>query len=267
MKHRHPGFTLVELLVTIVIIITLMGVSFAGFRSIREKARMTTEVGAARNLITAYLGNAADNNGMLMPGFKDDSTVTNLKGDLVMSAIGARYPFRLAPSVPTVRGVFFYNGNEKLLDAELPDYMVSLKPNMGINATFVGGYFKGSTPLDASQPRIVAAYGDFYASRLSQVEDPAKLMVFASARDDESPGYFVVTPPQVTNVRWTSAKQTPTTPAESHGHVDFRWGGKAVTVMLGGNVELHTEKELRDMRFWSHQAAHENDPSFMVMHQ
>jgi hypothetical protein len=34
--------------------------------------------------------------------------------------------------------------------------------------------------------------------------------------------------------------------------VDLRWGGKAVTAMLGGYVDLLDESQLRDMRRWSH---------------
>jgi hypothetical protein len=34
--------------------------------------------------------------------------------------------------------------------------------------------------------------------------------------------------------------------------------------MLGGNVELLDETQLRDMRRWSHQAARANQADFMI---
>ncbi len=54
-RKNTSGFTLVELMVTVAIIATLGGVSVSGYLSIREKARMTTEINAARNLAVAYL--------------------------------------------------------------------------------------------------------------------------------------------------------------------------------------------------------------------
>jgi hypothetical protein len=41
-------------------------------------------------------------------------------------------------------------------------------------------------------------------------------------------------------------------------------GGKAAVAMPGGNVELKSEEELRDMRLWSHQAARANGREFKI---
>ncbi len=267
MKSRPNGFTMVEMLVTVAIIGALGTLTFASVRSAREKTRTIVEINAARNLITGYLGHAAENNGQVLAGYLTDPTATNLEGKLLDFPMNARYPWRLARSVPSVKGVLVFNGTESVLDEDNRDYRVSAGPNLGLNATLVGGHFGSGSPL-APTPRLVEAYGKFYLSHVAESDDPGKLIVFASARAGEGqPGYFEIRPPSLTGKVWSSGTFAASRPASAHGFVDFRWGGKAVTAMLGGNVELLSETQLRDMRRWSHQAARANDPDFTISHQ
>ena len=264
MKKHNPGFTLVEMLVTVALVATLGTLTVTGVQSAREKARTVVEINAARNLITGYLGHAAENNGRVLPGYQNDPTATNSEGELLSDPMNARYPWRLARSVPGVKGVLLYNGTESALESENRDYLVSVHPNLGLNATLVGGHFGSGSPLPPTQ-RITDAYGKFYLSHLTESDDPGKLVVFTSARSGEGrPGYFEVRPPKLTGPVWGSGKFKSGSPASAHGFVDFRWGGKAVGVMLGGNVELLDETQLRDMRRWSHQAAKADDPDFII---
>ncbi len=264
MKHQPSGFTLVEMLVTISVITTLGTLAAVGVRSAREKAKTIVEINAARNLITGYLGYAAENNGQVLPGYLSDPSVTNLQGKLLEFPMNARYPWRLAPSVPAVKGIMVFNGNESMLEMNDSDYRVSAGPNLGLNATLVGGHFGSGSPL-APTPRIIAVYGKFYLSHLAESDEPGKLVVFTSARSGEGKaGYFEVRPPSLTGRVWHGGKFTDASPASAHGFVDFRWGGKAVAVMLGGNVELLDETRLRDMRRWSHQAARANKADFTI---
>ena len=255
---------MVELLVTISIITALGTLSFAGVRSAREKAKSVVEIHAARNLISGYLGYAAENNGQVLAGYRSDPTATNLEGKLLADPLNARYPWRLAPSVPSVKGVLLFNGTESALAEENRDYLVSVHPNLGINATLVGGHFGSGSPLPPT-PRIVDAYGKFYLSHLAEAEDPGNLIVFASARSGANrPGYFEVRPPNLTGIVWSGKKFTPVSEASAHGFADLRWRGRAVVAMLGGNVELLDESQLRDMRRWSHQAARANDANYRI---
>lgn len=264
MKRKQRGFTLVEVLVTFTVILTLAGLGMVCVQRGREKARSVIEINAARNLITAYLSYAADHGGQLLPGYQSDPNVTNLEGDPLHDPMNARYPWRLVPNVPTIRGVMLYNGTESALDSKDRDYLVSVHPNMGLNATLVGGHFGGGSPLIPT-PRLLATYGKFYVSTLAECDDPGKLIVFASARSGENaPGYFEVRPPYLTSRVWSVNKFKQSSPASEHGFVDFRWNGKAAVAMLGGNVELHSEEELRDMRYWSNQAIRENDKDFRI---
>jgi type II secretory pathway pseudopilin PulG len=264
MKRPEPGFTIIELIVTVVMLATLGGLTCVGIQSSREKAKTVVEINAARNLITGYLGHAAENNGQVLAGYLADPSVTNLEGKSLEFPMNARYPWRLARSLPAVKGVLVFNGNESMLKLEDRDYRVSAAPNLGLNATLVGGHF-GSSSLLAPTPRVIDAYGKFYLSHLAESGDPERLVVFTSARSgvDQS-GYFEVRPPYLTGPVWSVERFTLERAAFGHGFIDLRWGGKAVAVMLGGNVELLDESQLRDMRRWSHQAARANDPDFRI---
>lgn len=265
--QRPRGFTLIEVLVTLAIIATLATVSAAAFLKLREKARMATEIGAARNLISAYLSHASDNNGLVMPGYQADPDASDLSGNSLAHPMNARYPWRLAPHAPRIDGIMLFNGNESALESKNSDYLVSVMPNLGLNAVLVGGHYGSGSPLPPS-PRLIEAYGKFYLSRISEAESPGDLVVFASARSGNGkPGYFEIRPPRLTGPVWNPGQFDQTKPAHEHGFVDFRYNHSAVTACLAGNVQLLTESELRDMRRWSNQAALANDPNFTIKRQ
>jgi prepilin-type N-terminal cleavage/methylation domain-containing protein len=266
MKFTNKGFTLIEVLVTFSVIATLGGLVFTGVRVAREKTKTVVEMNAARNLIAGYLSHASENSGRVMAGYQNDPTATNLEGEFLSDPMNARYPWRLARNVPSVKGTLLFNGTEAALESgPNRDYLVSVHPNLGLNATLVGGHFGSGSPLNPT-PRMVDVYGKFYLTHLAEADEPGKLIVFASARSAPGkPGYFEVRPPKLMSKIWTDDEFTADSPASDYGFVDFRWGGKrAVVAMLGGNVELLNEEQLRDMRRWSHQAARANDPEFRI---
>jgi hypothetical protein len=166
------------------------------------------------------------------------------------------------------------NEQEKIADIkERSDfvYRASAYPSLGINATYVGGNERmGLIP----SPAILRYYGNFVATRLTQVAQPGKLIVFASSRysegptrgdvqGEEQPGFHLLTPPRTIKVDWHGPFDS-ALPAEKFGFLDLRYGGKAVCAMLGGNVELLDERQLQDMRYWSVQAAEANDPEYLL---
>ncbi len=264
MKQHHSGFTLIEILVSITIVAALGGLGLTGVQIAMEKAKCAVEINAARNLITAYLSHATENNGKVLAGYQTDSSATNIEGEPLHHPMNARYPWRLAPSVPKIEGVMLYNGNEKALKSENRDYLVSVHPNLGLNATLVGGHFGTGSPLPPS-PKMIEAFGKFHLTHLSDSSSPEKLIVFASARSaEDKPGYFEIRPPKLMSATWSSARFSKEKPANDHGFVDLRWNEKSVCAMLGGNVTLLDEKMLRDMRHWSVQAQKANDPNFFI---
>ncbi len=264
MKTRHKGFTLIELLVTVAIVSALGAVGYTATSAARNRARMTVEISAARNLVTAYLGHAAEQGGRVMPGYQADPSATNLDGEPLHFPLNARYPWRIAASLPKIEGVMLYNGNEKALESPQRDYLVSVQPNMGLNAVFAGGHYGSGSPLSPGK-RTEELVGKFYLTNLHEAEAPEKFIVFASARSDEGRGgYFEVRPPNVTTRVWTGGQPSASSPPSAHGFVDFRWGGKAAVACLAGNVEMLDEAALRDMRRWSIQAQRSNEPGFMI---
>ncbi len=263
-RKYHAAFTLLELLVAITIVAVIASISVAFFLKAREKARLATEVSAARNLMIAYLLYPADHGGEVMPGYLSDPEAVDRDGNPLAAPMNARYPWRLAQVAPSIEGVLLFNGNESVLEAKDSNYLVSVMPNLGLNAVLLGGHYGSGSPLPPS-PRIVEAYGKFHVTHLSEVEAPEKFIVFASARSGKGkPGYFEIRPPRLTGPVWTSEKFEENTSAHQHGFVDFRYKDSAVTATLAGTVELLTEKELRDMRRWSNQAARENDPDYTI---
>ncbi len=264
MNTHKKGFTLVEVLVTISIILVLAGFLSVSASKVKGKAQMAVEVNAARNIVVAYVAEANERYGKLMPGYQSDPEATNLVGEKLYHPVNARYPWRLMPHLEKVKGVMFYNGNEKHLDDPNSDYLVSVLPNLGMNTVFVGGHYGSGSPLRPSK-QIVSRVGQFYVDRLSQVYDPAQLIVFASARHgDGQQGNFEVQPPKILNAVWSDRTFEEKAPPSQHGFVDFRWDKRAVAAMIDGSVALLNEKEMRDMRRWSNQAARENDPDYTV---
>ncbi len=259
------GFSLLELLVAIAVIAGLSAVGLAGVRKMMERCHCLVEMNASRNLIAGYLNHAAENCGRVLAGYRSDPSVQNLEGKPLHDPINARYPWRLAPNVPKIKGVMLFNGTESVLNQPDRDYMVSVQPNMGINATLVGGHFGSGSPLPPT-PRILEVYGDFYLSRTNQAKQPESLVVFASARSKPGAvGYFEVRPPQLTRRVWNTTSHKKAVSAIDHGFVDFRWRGRAVVANLAGNVELLDEEDLRDMRRWSHQAQDLDLADFLII--
>lgn len=70
--HRRSGFTLVELLVVITIIVVLAALSVMGFKRMREKADVVTTVKRIRGFTEANALYATDHNGKYVPVFAFD---------------------------------------------------------------------------------------------------------------------------------------------------------------------------------------------------
>jgi len=264
MKTPRKGFTLIEVLVTIGVIAALGTLGLAGACAAKRKAKCTVEINATRNLITAYLSHAAENSGKVLAGYQTDQNATNIDGEALHYPMNARYPWRLAPHVPKIDGVMLFNGNESALKSENRDYLVSVRPNLGLNATLVGGHFGTGSPLPPT-PKMIGAFGKFHLTHLSESSAPERLLVFASARSGANEqGYFEIRPPNLSRPVWSSIEYSQKSEPAAHGFTDLRWDGKAVCAMLGGNIELLDEKSLRDMRRWSIQAGDANDSGYVI---
>ena len=263
------GFTLVELLVVIAILSTLAGILLPVIGSMRGQGRQAAEVSAGRQIIAAYTAYAADNDGSLLPAYGNFPAADD-RGNALHNPVNARYAWRLAPYLHYDIGVLYGKiGDDRLHADRRRDYdswvyAVSVGPAFGINARFVGGDYQGFSP---EARKAVAAYGKFCVTRMSQAVQPARLIAFTTAAFEAPggrvPGYFRVEAPSAVGRVWESAYQKGRSP-DAYGHVDFRYGDRAIAVMLDGHVELLDFTQMDDMRRWSNQAAELDLPNFTL---
>jgi prepilin-type N-terminal cleavage/methylation domain-containing protein len=266
-RRSLEGFTLIELLVVIAIIALLAGIAFPVFQSVLTKARMTKEIQAGRNLITAYVATAADRDGQFLPAY--DRTVGEIilpNGNAVGGPPAERYPYRLAPYFGNrMDGTILVNNNAKQIDTT-STYLVSCFPALGINYIFVGG--------DVSAAGVMT-YPNECISRQGLAS--ASPIVFASAAGDGSAssggtssatgkvdGYCILTPPQLTGPMWNTAAWKKDAAVASYGNVDPRYSGKAVCVFLNGSIQMLGIEQLRDMRLWSRAASEQNNSKYTI---
>lgn len=260
MKSRRRAFTLVELLVVIGIIAILIGILLPTMRAARQQARAVRELAALRQVMAAYHMYANDNRGRLLPGFWNGGPVTNGRGRAVVFPASARYPWRLAPYLNySVFGSLLVNEQASLVGrsySQSPgyEYMVSLFPSFGVNATFVGGNFlTGLVPT----PAALRTFGPFVATRLTEVRHPGELIVFASSHvrtgGEAYEGNHLVEPPYLMARRWAPA-YAESSPADQWGFVHPRHRGRAAVGLLDGHADLFDQTQLQDMRHWSHRA-------------
>lgn len=270
-KNPHfsnAAFTLVELVVVMVVISLLAMLSFVIAGKGKEQARQAKEMNAARQLIMAYQQHANDSDGDLLKGFdKSVKEISLPSGMTVVGEMCCRYPWRLAPFLTEqVEEIYLLNDNKKATQGMTTDsfeyqYRVSLHPALGLNAYCLGGYDDGSQT------------GNFQkdvATKMSQVPDPTKMIVFASARmkqsaedKDEVAGNFLIKPPKLWRTKW-DANYNSTRPSASFGNVAMRWNEQAMCAFLDGSVRLMGNEEMQDMRHWSMTAQENNDPHFTV---
>ncbi|MGH8046633.1 MAG: type II secretion system protein [Chthoniobacterales bacterium] len=263
---RNGAFTLIEMLVVVTIIGSLIALSVPVMSRYLNEGYKAKEISAARKIISAYLTYAADHDGMLMAGYRQEPA-TDATGVALGFPANARYPWRLAPYLDYDMHAILFNGNENALKDEVDThYAASVSPNLGMNVTFVGGDYGSGSDLVPSD-RTFAKYGNFCVTRLNQVSRPSSLMAFASARRGKRQvGFYQIKSPVLTATRW-SGKWDENSGAESYGFVDMRYDKKAVAAMMDGHIELLDEDGIQDMRHWSNQAAEQNDPHFKLKKQ
>ncbi len=253
-----------ELLVTVGIILTLTAVVVPIGKSCIDKARAAREVGGARAALMAWQSYGIENNGDIIPGYKQDPAAQNAKGQTLSFPTNARYVFRLAPYLGyELRGRLLCNKQAGLTS----DYEISMAPSFGINLTFVGGdYGSGSdkVPNDTN----FATYGKFVVTKMSEIHSPSKLLVFASARITDATlgsqeGYNAIKSPYFDSRRWIGTYDEKG-PYYNFGAVHPRFDDRAVCAMADGHIEFLTIDQLMDMRRWSNQAAQADDPNWTM---
>ena len=269
MKTRasHSAFTLVELMVVLAIVATLTAVTTGVVITALDSGRQAKEISAGRQLMIAHQRYAQANDDRLLPGYSNDEAF-NERGEELFSPVSNRYPWRLAPYFEYDMNLLYGNDRKRLkADQDRGEvdytYAASVTPSFGINGVFVGGDHQMLNP----NGKAGKVYGDFCVRKAAHAADPAGLIVFATAAYDSGnqrvPGYFRVEPPRLQSDRWDPVWK-PGAPAAAYGQVDFRHRNQAVAAHLDGHVETLDFREMKDMRRWSNQAAHHDDPEFSL---
>jgi len=246
LKVNASGFSLIELLVTIGVIIVLAAIGFSVYTSSLISAQRGKELHAGRVLIAGFHAYAADNGGRLLKAMDPNpGKVVDNKGKPVMSHAARRWPWRLAPYIDYNVDMFMVNNLEAAPAGDpMYSYLVTVFPTFGMNGTFVGG--KYGTAMAPDHPRNKR--GSFCVINITQPHTPSKLIVFASAKMQGAPhpGCFDVSAPGIGAV----------------GEVNYKYSDKSVVVYFDGHVELNTSEQLKDMRRWSNLAALQDNPNW-----
>ena len=260
------GFTLVELLVVIAILIGLLAALLPIISKARDAAARTREIASARMLVGAWQQYAQDSNGTLLPGYKwglpaFDANHTPIAAQTIGVAAN-RWVWRLAPYIGHDIRAIFVGDHERLLhELEASDtsnylYQTSVFPSFGLNSVWVGG----DENFGGFNSAYLSTFGKFYATRLSEINQPANTIVFGSARGQEAApggggsegvteGFFRVRAPFFDTRTWASAYSVDD-PA-SWGNLSARNGGEVVTGCADGHAESRPPEQLDDMRLWA----------------
>ncbi|MEY4117417.1 MAG: hypothetical protein RLZZ116_745 [Planctomycetota bacterium] len=260
------GFTLVELLVVIAILVGLLAALLPIISKAREAGARAREIASARMLVGAWQQYAHDSNGVLLPGYKSGLPAFDANHNAIAAqTIGItanRWVWRLAPYIGHDIHSIFVGDHERLLrELEATDtsnylYQTSVFPSFGLNSVWIGG----DENFGGFNSAFLGTFGKFYATRLSELNQPANMVVFGSARGQEAApggggvegvteGYFRIRAPFFDQRVWASIYSAED-PA-SWGNLSARNGGEIVSGFADGHAESRTAESLDDMRLWA----------------
>jgi type II secretory pathway pseudopilin PulG len=216
MTRRRTAFTLLELLITIAIVFLLISAAAFGLRTARRSAARVESLNALKQMVLAYTAYATDHKGKLMPGYIDPADIGTLPGQLNIKARlesgydlppadTSSYVWRLAPYLDHDWSVFFtdYRSNGLMTTlvneygsgdaggvygpagATPPQYGIASVPAYGLNSLFLGGDSFHADLGDLAPWRVAPGTKPLAASRLSEVKNPAKIVVFAPTQAPE----------------------------------------------------------------------------------
>ena len=226
-KHSlrpSAGFTLVELLVVITIIIVLAALSFMGFSRIRESSETALAISNMRQLQVANVSYSTDHNGRYMTYLyvDPDGGKTYWYRDLEFLAYltGNQELAGKNPSDVNMNTVVPQNLLDPTVVRAKKRAYTSLSASFGVSYEFM----KIQTNEDGSQERFV---------RASQLTNPSRTAAFVSATDSAA-AYAS------RKLWWSSPVEGKTT----NGKMAFRHGDKAVVAYYDGSTGTITKQDI-----------------------
>lgn len=219
-RREAAAFTLVELLVTIVIIAALVSISMFGFLKFRNVGDRTTSMSNIRQLQIANMQYAGEHNGNCVPIRRNDD-----KGNATRWFSNPDY-------VDILTGLVFTEGTKiKVSDAPLnmldPKVVRAKKTNFN---KIYASYGMNATGLSlGGAPNLNSAYN------MNKVRDPARAMAFATATD------FRIN--YAGRYRWNF--DDPNDSKTSGGELAYRHGDKILVVYFDGHVGEMSKADLQ----------------------
>lgn len=220
MMPRRTAFTLLELLVVIAIMFGLITIAIVSFSGVRAVANRTASLNALRQMAAGFNSYASDHSGRFLPGYvaeaeMDDPTdievVARLPGDIKLNRVTdscsggqcdrSSYVWRLTPYLSDQWETMFVDYRSQELIGHLArnefekdiygpgtvgpgDFGISEIPSFGMNSVFIGGdSFHGGSDITNFHP-WQNANSVLAATRLSEVKNPSRIILFASSMSD-----------------------------------------------------------------------------------
>ena len=260
------GFTIVELLTSLLAIVVLIGLVIHASSSVRRGADRASEMASARSLGIAWSSYAMDHRGTILPGYGSGFRARDAAGEFIDTSTAEvaaqRWPLRLAPYLGHDFAAL-YSGPARNELSELTSgptadllYRVSVRPSFGLNSVFIGGdqNYGGFSDI------MRQTFGEFYARGPSSVRRPDRLVVFSTSHASDpslfsgvQEGFFRVLPPAWTSPIWLDDYDADD--PDGHGFVSARHlvgdPPVAITTTVDGAVATRSIDELRDLRRWS----------------
>jgi prepilin-type N-terminal cleavage/methylation domain-containing protein/prepilin-type processing-associated H-X9-DG protein len=171
-SQGYRGFTLVELLVTITIIVALAALSMVGFSKIRDSSRRAVSLGQLRQLGIGMTTFTADNNGYLPMSRKGGIYWPTLIHPYLASEIFLRPGSKNVPASPTQPEGYFGGVSAQTSDG-LPIRWNYIINGGGANLPFY------EAPGSEGNPDNARGYSRSYAS----IEQPQRTVFMAEGKE------------------------------------------------------------------------------------
>lgn len=172
-RKRHPGFTLVELLVTITIILVLAVLGFMGSSSFLKRAGAVRDVASMKAIWTGITLYATDHNDML-PGSPTSGLFSGQKAVYTANSNNGRLAHFLAP----------YLGYTEPKEGAIIEPMLSSWQKTSVQKSVNAYWFRIDVPTAADPTKTFRPWGYAYSAKPMQMTaamsriDPGRTWAF-----------------------------------------------------------------------------------------
>ena len=218
-RHRPSGFTLTELLVVTVIILTLVALALMGLRRVREAGDRATVASVLRQLQIANAGYAADHNGQYVPISSMDEN-NNRINDWHQSSVFLAY--LTGDNTALEKGKQTVDAPVSVLDP----IVVRAKKRLW-NKLFAS-YGYNSVGMPTLKPNTDRSF------KVSQVTNPSRSAAFLTATD------WIVS--YNSRFLWLN---NPVEGKTTDQRIAYRHGGKAIVVYYDGSTGMVSPDDIR----------------------